>query len=119
MLSIVRTPLSTRLLNGHETNRSLGSSSTTSMEGSLRRRYFAALAPPHPPPITTTRRPDLGAMSPVIGAAQPAASAPSPRPPADVRRNRLRVIVLMCALRLRWGGIVGDLPSTCRAVSTW
>src|SRR5438552_11160449 len=110
MLSIVRTPLSTRLLNGHETKRSLGSSSTTSMEGSLRRRYFAALAPPQPPPITTTRRPDLGAMSPVIGAAQPAASAPSPSPPADVRRNRLRVIVLMCALRLRCGGIVDDYP---------
>src|SRR5262245_47318612 len=95
MLSIVRTPLRTRLLNGHEMNRSLGSSITTSIDGSLSRRYFAALAPPQPPPITTTRRPDLGEMSPVIGAAQPATRAPIPSPPADVRRNCLRVIVLM------------------------
>src|SRR2546422_507128 len=88
MLSIDRTPLSTRLLNGHDTNCRFGSSRTTSIDGSARRTYLAAGAPPHPPPITTTRRPVFWAKSETVGA-QPAASRPSPVP--EVRRNSLRV----------------------------
>src|SRR5262245_1253511 len=115
MLPIVRTPLSTRLLKGQETNRSFGSSNTTSIEGSLNLRYLAAEAPPQPPPMTTTRRPLLGATSPVMGAAQPAARRPRPVP--EVRRKSLRVTVTMASLRVVVGGIVFDFPSTCRAVS--
>src|SRR3989304_168400 len=50
MLSMDRTPLSTRLLNGQETNCLFDSRRTTSMEGSARRTYLAAVAPPPPPP---------------------------------------------------------------------
>ena len=64
MLSIVRSPLSTRLLNGQEMNSRFGSSRTTSMPGSSRRTYLAAVAPPQPPPMTTTRRVVLGMKSP-------------------------------------------------------
>src|SRR6266446_3801854 len=88
MLSIDRTPLSTRLLNGHDTNCRFGSSRTASIDGSARRTYLAAVAPPHPPPITTTRRPVFWAKSETVGA-QPAASSASPVP--EVRRNSLRV----------------------------
>src|SRR2546422_4701822 len=88
MLSIERTPLSTRLLNGHDTKSLLGSSSTTSIDGSARRTYLAAVAPPQPPPITTTRRPGFCAKSETVGA-HPAASRPRPIP--DVPRNSLRV----------------------------
>ncbi len=79
MLSSVRTPLSTRLLNGHEMNCLLGSSMMTSIDGSPSRTYFAAVAPPHPPPITTTRLPVFGAKSPCSAVAQPP-SAPSATP---------------------------------------
>src|SRR5438552_37074 len=91
MLPIERTPLSTRLLNGHDTNCLLGSSRTTSIDGSASRTYFAAVAPPQPPPTTTTRRPALGAKSPLIAGAHPAARNPNPAPAADVLRNSLRV----------------------------
>src|SRR2546427_7174438 len=93
-----RRPLSTRLLNGHETNSRLGSRSTTSMPGSSERTYLAAVAPPQPPPITTTRRPLLGMKSPFIVGAHPPRpesadppSSPSPRPAPEVLRNSLRV----------------------------
>src|SRR6266542_1247246 len=91
-----RRPLSTRLLNGHETNSRLGSSSTTSMPGSSDRTYFAAVAPPQPPPITTTRRPLLVMKSPFIVGAHPprpeSADPPNnPKPAAKVLRNSLRV----------------------------
>jgi len=101
-----RRPLSTRLLNGHETNSRLGSSSTTSMPGSSERTYLAAVAPPQPPPITITRRPlRFGARSPgvlvVVGAppvlAQPA--RPERATTADeALRNSLRVIRAMTFL---------------------
>src|SRR5215475_7617513 len=96
MLSMDRMPLSTRLLNGHETNSRLGSSSTTSMAGSFRRTYLATVAPPHPPPMTATRGPRLGMMSPFAVVAQPpsqesADPARRPRPTPDVSRNSLRV----------------------------
>src|SRR5713101_478147 len=98
MLSMERRPLSTRLLNGHETNSRLGSRSTTSMPGSSDRTYLAAVAPPHPPPITTTRRPLFGMKSPFIVGAHPPRpesadppSSPSPRPAPEVLRNSLRV----------------------------
>src|SRR5206468_3279421 len=68
-----------------------GSSRTTSIDGSASRTYFAAVAPPQPPPITTTRRPALGAKSPLIAGAHPAARNPNPAPAADVLRNSLRV----------------------------
>src|SRR6266545_4322035 len=91
-----RRPLSTRLLNGHETNCRLGSRSTTSMPGSSDRTYFAAVAPPQPPPITTTRRPLLVMKSPFIVGAHPpspeSADPPNnPKPAAEVLRNSLRV----------------------------
>src|SRR5438874_9170556 len=89
MLPIERTPLSTRLLNGHETNSLVGSSRTTSIDGSARRTYLAAVAPPHPPPMTTTRRPGFCAKSETLGA-QPAPRSPSPAQD-DARRNSLRV----------------------------
>src|SRR6267142_5603207 len=92
MLSIERTPLSTRLLNGHDTNSLFGSSRTTSIDGSARRTYLAAVAPPQPPPITTTRRPGFCAKSETLGA-QPAASRPRPIP--DVPRKSLRVQFIM------------------------
>src|SRR5213593_3701943 len=98
MLSSVRTPLSTRLLNGHETNWRLGSSRMTSMDGSLRRTYFAAVAPPHPPPTTTTRRDVLGAKSPFIAVAQPPPSKPILSPTPDVRRNSRRPSVFIAVL---------------------
>src|SRR2546428_6910179 len=88
MLSIERPPLSTRLLNGHDTNSLFGSSRTTSIDGSARRTYLAAVAPPQPPPITTTRRPGFWAKSETVGA-QPDASRPSPIP--VVPRKSLRV----------------------------
>src|SRR6266850_278316 len=94
MLSIERTPLSTRLLNGHDTNSLFGSSKTTSIDGSASRTYLAAVAPPQPPPITTTRRPGFCAKSETLGA-HPAASRPRPIP--DVPRNSLRVQSLMRA----------------------
>src|SRR5439155_1503230 len=90
MLSSVRTPLSTRLLKGHETNWRLGSSRMTSMVGSPSRTYFAAVAPPHPPPTTTTRRAVFGAKSPFIAVAHPPPSRPTPSPIPDVRRNSRR-----------------------------
>src|SRR2546428_2085498 len=95
-----RRPLSTRLLNGHETNSRLGSRSTTSMPGSSDRTYLAAVAPPQPPPITTTRRPLLGMKSPFIVGAHPprpvSADPPSsPRPVPEVLRNSLRVSRVM------------------------
>src|SRR5881296_4496032 len=93
-----RRPLSTRLLNGHETNSRLGSRSTTSMPGSSERTYLAAVAPPQPPPITTTRRPLLRMKSPFIVGPHPPRpesadppSSPSPRPAPEVLRNSLRV----------------------------
>src|SRR5712692_2284845 len=93
-LSIFRTPLSTRLLNGHETNSRLGSIRITSILGSSSRTYLAAVAPPQPPPMTTTRCPALGAKSPLTVAAHPATPAPPsnsrPAPIADVLRNSLR-----------------------------
>src|SRR5215813_89326 len=98
MLSSVRTPLSTRLLKGHETNWRLGSSRTTSIDGSLRRTYLAAVAPPHPPPTTTTRREVLGAKSPFIAVAHPPPSRPRPRPAPEVRRNSRRPIVFIVVL---------------------
>src|SRR5437867_2763735 len=101
MLSIVRTPLSTRLLNGHDTNSLFGSSRTTSIDGSARRTYLAAVAPPQPPPITTTRRPDFCAKSETVGA-QPAASRPSPIP--DVPRKCLRVQFILFP---PWGAPTG------------
>src|SRR5437773_4812719 len=93
-MSIERTPERTRLLNGHDTNCWFGSSRTTSIDGSASRTYFAAVAPPQPPPITTTRRPALGAKSPLIAGAHPAART-SPAPAADVLRNSLRVTPVM------------------------
>src|SRR5438093_6615559 len=98
MLSSVRTPLSTRLLNGHETNWRLGSSRMTSMAGSPSRTYFAAVAPPHPPPTTTTRRDVLGAKSPFIAVAHPPPSRPTPSPTPDVRRNSRRPMPLIAVL---------------------
>ena len=73
----MRTPLSTRFENGHETNSLFGSSRMTSIDGSASRTYLAAEVPPHPPPITTTRRPGFWAKSDTFGA-QPAAKSPSP-----------------------------------------
>src|SRR5438445_7907498 len=109
--SMVRTPARTRLLNGQETNCRLGSIRTTSIPGSSSRTYFAAVAPPQPPPITTTRGPDFGAKSPLVEAAQPARPPPAstPRPTPDVRRNPLRVTVLM-ALLLLGDGCVREFP---------
>src|SRR5947209_23874 len=98
MLSSVRTPLSTRLLKGHETNWRLGSSRMTSMDGSPRRTYFAAVAPPHPPPTTTTRRAVFGAKSPFIAVAHPPPSRPTPSPIPDVRRNSRRPIAFIAVL---------------------
>src|SRR5437773_7727012 len=94
MLPIERTPLSTRLLNGHDTNSLFGSSRTTSIDGSASRAYLAAVAPPQPPPITTTRRPGFCAKSDAVGA-QRAASRLSPIP--DVPRKSLRVQSFMRA----------------------
>src|SRR5262245_9493123 len=96
MLSMDRTPLNTRLLNGHETNSRFGSRSTTSMVGSFSRTYLATVAPPHPPPMTATRGPRFGMMSPFAVLAHPEsherdAPARSPRPAPDVPRNSLRV----------------------------
>src|SRR5260370_1877162 len=73
--------------------------------------YLAAVAPPQPPPITTTRGPDFGAKSPLVEAAQPARPPPAstPRPTPDVRRNPLRVTVLM-ALLLLGDGCVREFP---------
>src|SRR5262245_60554229 len=97
--SIERTPLRTRLLNGHETNARLGSISPTSMAGSWARTYFAAVAPPQPPPITTARRPDFGMKSPFMDGAHPRSpparsAAPDPATP----RNALRVNRVMAGL---------------------
>src|SRR5438445_12912331 len=76
-----RTPLSTRLLNGHETNLVLGSMRITSSEGSSIRTYLAAVAPPQPPPITITRRPEVGARSAgVVVAVGASVRAQSARP---------------------------------------
>src|SRR5262245_5065920 len=89
MLSIVRTPLSTRLLKGHDTKDRFGSSATTSMAGSSARTYFAAVAPPQPPPVTTTRRDASGMKSPFVEAAHPPSAttaAPAPATPRNVRR---------------------------------
>src|SRR5882762_8086566 len=97
MLSIERTPLSTRLLKGHDTNSLFGSSRTTSIEGSASRTYLAAVAPPQPPPITTTRRAGFCAKSETVGA-HPAASRPRPIP--DVPRKFLRVQVLIPASQI-------------------
>src|SRR5262245_19759533 len=103
-LSSVRTPLRTRLLNGHETNSRFGSRRTTSMLASSRRTYLAAVAPPQPPPITTTRRADLGMKSPlVVMVAQPEARSPGPpsspsiAAPPEVLRNVLRVNPVMAS----------------------
>src|SRR5712691_10696944 len=93
-LSMVRWPLSTRLLNGQEMNSRPGSIITTSIEGSAMRTYRAAAAPPQPPPMTTTRRPLLDARSPVVPAQplQPKpAPAASPTPMPEERRKSLRV----------------------------
>src|SRR3990172_1298960 len=98
MLSSDLTPLSTRLLNGQETNCLFGSRRTTSMEGSARRTYLAAVAPPQPPPITTTRRPVFGPTVVAHPASPPAVNSPSPKPVPDVRRNCLRDSVLMMSL---------------------
>ena len=46
MSAIVLKPPSTMLEIGHETNASLGSISTTSIDGSSMRMYLAAVAPP-------------------------------------------------------------------------
>src|SRR5262245_40997252 len=96
MLSMDRTPLSTRLLNGQEMKSRLGSTRTTSMVGSFNRTYLATVAPPHPPPMTATRGPRLGMMSPFAVVAHPESHdsdvpARSPRPAPDVPRNSLRV----------------------------
>src|SRR5437773_438368 len=93
MLSMVRTPLSTRLLKGHDTNDVFGSSRMTSIDGSPSRTYFAAVEPPQPPPITTTRLPVFGAKSPRIAGAH-APSAPAATPSPVVRRNCLRVTLI-------------------------
>src|SRR3989475_7503813 len=98
MLSSVRTPLSTRLLKGHETNWRLGSSRRTSMDGPPRRTSFAAVAPPPPPPTTTTRRAVFGAKSPFIAVAHPPPSRPTPSPIPDVRRNSRRPIAFIAVL---------------------
>src|SRR6266852_8581413 len=98
MLSSVGTPLSTRLLNGHEMNWRLGSSRITSMDGSPSRTYFAAVAPPQPPPTTTTRRALFGAKSPVIAVAHPPPSRPTPNPTPDVRRNSRRPMTFIAVL---------------------
>ncbi len=104
MLSMVRTPLSTRLLNGQEMNSRFGSSSTTSMLGSSTRMYLAAVAPPQPPPMTTTRRPVFGMKSPFMPVAHPPSpatdAAASPRPAPERLRNSLRV-----------NGFIGSSPS--------
>src|SRR5260370_15288387 len=73
--------------------------------------YLAAVAPPRPASITTTRGPDFGAKSPLVEAAQPARPPPAstPRPTPNVRRNPLRVIVLM-ALLLLGDGCVREFP---------
>src|SRR5215475_3569204 len=96
MLSIDRTPLSTRLLNGQEMKSRFGSRRTTSIVGSFNRTYLATVAPPHPPPMTATRGPRLGMMSPLAVLAHPGnherdAPARSPRPAPDLPRNSLRV----------------------------
>src|SRR6266481_6243358 len=94
MLSMDRTPLSTRLLNGHETKSRLGSRSTTSMVGSLTRTYFATVAPPQPPPMTATRGPRLGMRSPFAVVAHPPnheSADPARSPAPEVPRNSLRV----------------------------
>src|SRR5438094_6544943 len=101
MLSMERTPLSTRLLNGHDTNPLFGSSRTTSIDGSASRTYLAAVAPPQPPPITTTRRPGFCAKSETLGA-QPAASRPRPIP--DVPRKSLRVQFIRTSSKARLDG---------------
>src|SRR5712692_2111759 len=98
---MVRCPLNTRLLNGQETNCRLGSSRTTSIDGSAIRMYLAAVAPPQPPPITTTLRPLLGMKSPVMVPAQPESPKPAPKlnptptPTPEERRKSLRVSPLI------------------------
>src|SRR5262245_35610364 len=85
---MLRTPLSTRLLKGHEMNSRLGSRRTTSMVGSYRRTYLAAVAPPQPPPTTTTRRsprPSVVAQPPMPAARALAA------PALEIPRKALRV----------------------------
>src|SRR5207237_10203623 len=110
--SIERTPERTRFENGHDTNCWLGSSRTTSIDGSASRKYFAAVAPPQPPPITTTRRPALGAKSPLIAGPHPAATNPSPAPAADVLRNSLRVNRVMTLPP--FASVFSDAPLTAR-----
>src|SRR5687767_12777530 len=101
---MVRTPLRTRLLSGHDTKRLFGSSITTSSEGSPRRMYLAAVAPPHPPPMTTTRRAEVGLTSPLV-VAHPATppSATTPAVDADALRKCRRVIMDPP----RWGASTG------------
>src|SRR5438552_15395019 len=99
MLSMVRTPLSTRLLKGHDTKDVFGSSRMTSIDGSPSRTYFAAVAPPQPPPITTTRLPVFGAKSPFVVAHPP--NAPTATPIPVVGGNCLRVTLIPS---LRWEG---------------
>src|SRR2546422_2894780 len=118
-----RTPLSTRLLNGQETNVLFGSSITTSMDGSAARTYLAAVAPPQPPPTTTTRRPALGLISPVL-VAHPSrpATVSTPTPVPDALRNCLRVIRVICPSPRNAGRRVTELnrgaPDQSRADTT-
>src|SRR5438552_7643053 len=118
MLSIARTPLSTRLLNGQETNSLLGSRRMTSIDGSPSRTYFAAVAPPQPPPITTTRLPVFGAKSPCVAVAHPP-STPTATPIPVVRRNCLRVtlITLIPAPSASVHGFCGRPAAARRSVS--
>src|SRR5260370_20807125 len=99
---IERTPLSTRLLSGHETNLVLGSIRITSSEGSSIRTYLAAVAPPQPPPITITRRPEVGARSDGVDVAvraalpaQPANPEAATAAPLEALRQSLRLLRAM------------------------
>src|SRR5688500_13606852 len=99
---MVRTPLRTRLLSGHDTKRLFGSSITTSSEGSPRRMYLAAVAPPHPPPMTPTRRAEVGLTSPLVVAhPDTPPSATTPAVDADALRKCRRVIMRSSQARYR------------------
>src|SRR2546427_9576716 len=98
MLSSVRTPLSTRLLKGHETNWRLGSSRMTSMDGAPRRTYFAAGAPPPPPPTTTTPRAVFRAETPFIAVAHPPPSRATPHPNPHGRPDSRRPLAFLAGL---------------------